>query len=232
MKSAAVALWLATVATAADAAPPKVVHFKSDDGWTLAASFSAAKKGKPTAILVHGVAAGRGEYDAFASSLQARGWGTLALDLRGHGDSTQSRSGPRDFTDFDKTGEWGKGVFDILAAAQFLEKQGAKEKDVVLIGASIGANLCAQVFTALPHAKLLVMLSPGVDYRGVKLPRVEGSRSVAGVSPGDTYAYATVKAMEKELPGLTVLTASGGHGAQMFRDADFTRALLRRLDRR
>lgn len=217
------------LAVCAAAAPVKTVHFKSDDGWTLAASYAAATKAKPTAILVHGVAAGRGEYDAFASSLQARGWGTLALDLRGHGDSTQSRSGLRDFTDFDKTGEWGKGVFDILAAAQFLEKQGVKEGQVVLIGASIGANLCAQVFTALPHARLLVMLSPGADYRGVKLPRLDGTRAVAAVSPGDTYAYATVKAMEKELPGLTVLTASGGHGAQMFRDAGFTRALLARL---
>jgi pimeloyl-ACP methyl ester carboxylesterase len=232
MKPAAVALWLAAAATATNAAPAKVVHFKSDDGWTLAASFSASKKGKPTAILVHGVAAGRGEYDAFASSLQARGWGTLALDLRGHGDSTQAREGRRDFTDFDATGEWGKAVFDILAAAQFLEKQGVKEGQVVLIGASIGANLCARVFTALPHARLLVMLSPGADYRGVTLPRVDGKRSVAAASRSDAYAYATVEAMKKELPGLTVLTASGGHGAQMFRDSDFTRALLRRLDRR
>jgi len=228
--SAAVAILLALGATAATV-PPRVVRLKTDDGWTLAAAYAAPKKARPVAIMVHGVAAGRGEYDAFASTLQARGWGTLALDLRGHGDSADFRGQRRTFEDFDATGEWTKANLDILAAAQFLEKQGVKEPQVVLIGASIGANLAAQVFNALPHARLLVLLSPGVEYRGVKLPRVDGQRTIAAASPGDAFAYQTVDAMRRQLPGLTVLTANSGHGAQMFGDPAFVRALLMRLSR-
>src|SRR5579884_2370798 len=118
MTAAAVAGWLALGAAAATVPTPKLpqsVRFKTDDGWTIAATYSPAKKGRPTAIMVHGVAAGRGEYDAFSSTLQARGWGTLALDLRGHGDSTDYRGQRRTFEDFDKTDEWSKAVFDVLA---------------------------------------------------------------------------------------------------------------------
>lgn len=214
---------------AAESRAPRPVSFKTDDGWLISATYAPAARGKPTAIMVHGVAAGRGEYDAFASSLQARGWGTLALDLRGHGQSTDYRGKTRTFEDFDKTGEWPQAVFDVLAAAQFLEKQGVKERQVALIGGSIGANLCAKVFTALPHARVLVLLSPGAEYRGVRLMLTDGPRTVAAASPGDQYAYITVHSLARQDKGVTVLTAKAGHGAQMFADPDFVRALLKRL---
>jgi pimeloyl-ACP methyl ester carboxylesterase len=208
---------------------PKIVHFKTDDGWTLEAFYAPPKKDQPVALLVHGVAAGRGEYDAFAATLQAHGWGTLALDLRGHGGSTTSSAGPRDFTGFDKTGEWTKIVLDLLAASQFLEQHGVKQTQLELIGASIGANACAQIFTAMPFARGLVLLSPGAEYRGVRLPKFDAEHAIAAYSPGDTYAFATVQALKKQLPALTVLTADKGHGAQMFGDKEFVAALLKKL---
>jgi alpha-beta hydrolase superfamily lysophospholipase len=226
---------LLAAAVGVRAAPPKTVTFKTDDGWTIAASYAPAKKDHPTAILVHGVAAGRGEYAVFASSLQARGWGTLAIDLRGHGDSTAGPRGAESFELFDGQQEWPKAVYDVLAAERFLESKGVTERQVVLIGASIGANLCAMAFSAMPNARSLVLLSPGVNYRGAMLPSLDPKRTILAASPGDTYAFVTIKnlTMIKDgvKPAFTVLLATGGHGAQMFSDPQFTRDLLKRLRR-
>ncbi|MDE2038856.1 MAG: alpha/beta fold hydrolase [Elusimicrobia bacterium] len=205
------------------------VRFKSDDGWTIAAVYSPPRRGRPTAIMVHGVAAGHGEYDAFSSTLQAHGWGTLALDLRGHGGSTAGPRGKQTFMSFDASGEWPHAVYDVLAARRFLAGLGVKERSTVLIGASIGANLCARAFAAMPNVRRLVLLSPGFDYRGVTLPARGPSGVIAAASPGDPYAAATLEALRKSWPSLTALSARSGHGAQMFSDPAFVRALLRAL---
>lgn len=218
---------------AAKPAAKRAVSFRTEDGWTIAAVYKPAKPDRPTAILVHGVAAGHGEYDAFASSLQARGWGTLALDLRGHGGSTAGPGGQESFERFDLTQEWPKAVLDVLAAERFLESRGVPESRVALIGASIGANLCAQAFSALPKARVLVLLSPGVNYRGATMPQLDAARTVLAASPGDTYAFVTIKNLSREVDGkkppYTVLLATGGHGAQMFSDPQFVADLLKRL---
>jgi alpha-beta hydrolase superfamily lysophospholipase len=199
------------------------VTLKTDDGWTLAADYAAGKKGKPAAVLVHGFAAGRGEYAAFAKTLNARGWTTLALDLRGHGAS--ARPGGT----FETIGEWDTASQDLLAAFKLLEKRGVREKQLVLIGASLGANLCAKVFAALPRARRLVLLSPGLDYRGLRLPRLDAARAVVAASRGDAYAWRTAAELKAMTPGLTVIEAGSGHGAQMLSDAGFLERLLKAL---
>ena len=184
-----------------------VVTFKAADGVVLHADYAP---GNPTLIMVHGVGAGRGEYETFASTMQARGWGTLALDLRWHGRSDDV--------------DWRLAVRDILAAARFV----GKKKEIVLMGGSIGANLCSQAVGSLPNARALVLLSPGADYRGIGLSRFP-SRTLASSSPADGYAYATVQKLQS-LVKVDVLEAKSGHGAQMLADPAFTKALADWLD--
>jgi hypothetical protein len=59
-------------------------------------------------------------------------------------------------------------------------------------------------------------LSAGPDYRGVKLRKPE-TRTLAGASPGDLYAYQTLKPLAA-VPGVETFEASSGHGVQMFTD--------------
>jgi pimeloyl-ACP methyl ester carboxylesterase len=184
-----------------------LVSFRAGDGVILHADYAA---GDPVAIMVHGVGAGRGEYEAFASTLQARGFGTLALDLRWHGRSDDV--------------DWKLAVQDILAAARFV----GKKKRLVLIGGSIGANLCSQALGSLANARALVLLSPGADYRGVGLSRFP-PRTLAAASPQDAYSYATVQKLQG-LVKIDVLEAKSGHGAQMLGDPDFAKALADWLD--
>ena len=204
------------------------VTFVTADGWRIAGDYQAPSAGKPTAILVHCVAAGRGEWAPLIQELAKRGWGTLAIDLRGHGASGAGPKGPDDFRGIDARGEWPQAERDILAAARFLKDRGVGARQLVLIGASIGANLCSRAAAVL-KPRTLVLLSPGADYRGVRLAPIAPARSIAAAAPTDAYAHATVRRLKELLPGLTVLEASSGHGAQMLEDKVWREALLKRL---
>ena len=58
---------------------------------------------------------------------------------------------------------------DLETAADFLikERKAAADK-ISFVGASIGANLSLQYISEHPEFKTAVLLSPGLDYRGVK----------------------------------------------------------------
>ncbi|MBI4670017.1 MAG: alpha/beta fold hydrolase [Elusimicrobia bacterium] len=155
---------------APDCRAAQKVFFTTQDGWKLAGLYQPPKKDKPTAVLVHGVASVKGEWDKFSSRLWKIGFGTLAIDLRGHGESTLGPGGKqKDFKDFDATGEWPRMKQDMEAALAFLAKNKISKKRAGLIGASIGANLVSQTAASNPDVSWVVLLSPGLDYRGVKI---------------------------------------------------------------
>ena len=204
-------------------AAPASVSFKTDDGWTIRAIYHAPKKGRPVAIMVHGVAAGKGEYAPLAEALAKRGIGSLAIDLRGHGESLSGPTGKTDFQGFDAAGEWPKAQKDIEAAAAYLQGRGIAAARLCYIGASIGANL---VSWAKPRPLWLALLSPGVDYRGVRLARPPAGLPVlVAASAPDAYAFRTAQAYAEASPGAVFLQARQGHGAQMFSDPEFLKAL-------
>jgi len=216
------------LAASAWAAPtqPASVHFKTTDGWTISALYQAPRKGKPVAVLVHGVAAGNGEWNKLTAQLWTLGFGTLAIDLRGHGDSTDGPKGKRDFRDFDATAEWPKAKEDILAALRYLKKNGFPASRVGLIGGSIGANLASQAFSDDKDLRWLVLLSPGQDYRGVGIADLTGRKAVVAASPGDAYAQQTAVSLTMAPGGPVFLQAKAGHGAQLIDDPEFVAKLL------
>ena len=58
---------------------------------------------------------------------------------------------------------------DLNAAVDYLIKErGATPDKISFIGASIGANLSLQYISEHPEFKTTVLLSPGLDYRGLK----------------------------------------------------------------
>ena len=214
-------LALLLAATAAAAAPPapgaeRAVSFPTKDGWTLSAFYRPPRKGGVVLVLAHGVASGKNEWAGFTQRLAARGVGTLAVDLRGHGDSKKGPKGRRDFTDFDASGEWPRTTADFDAAVDWLKARGFPEGRIAVGGASIGANLAAQAAADRPKTPFLLLLSAGPDYRGVKLQKPR-TKTLAGASPGDVYAYQTLRPLAA-VPGVETFEAPSGHGVQMFAD--------------
>lgn len=116
------------------------------------------------AVLLHMMPADKSSYDNLAQRLSEIGFYTLAIDLRGHGES-----GGGDYQKFTDE-QHQKSIFDVIAAVDFLRKQNP-EMEIGLVGASIGANLAMQ-YAAANTASFLVLLSPGLNYRGVETGRL------------------------------------------------------------
>lgn len=195
------------------------VRIKTVDDWTIVAVYHPPKRMGRVAVLVHGAQAGKEEWAPFAQQLRSRGWGTLALDLRGHGESARA---DRDFRWLDAAGAWPSAAADIEAASAWLKKRGVPAGCQAFVGASIGANLAALAAIKSKPAALL-LLSPGLNYRGVVLKLPAKVPLLAAASAQDAYAAQAVR-------GLPALWARAGHGVQMFSDPDFQKAAIDWVD--
>ena len=98
-----------------------------------------------------------------ADRLQQEGYEGLAIDLRGHGASDGGPDGYMQFSD----AEHQESVRDIDAAVDVLKGLGARDERIILIGASIGANLALQYVAQHRSFKHCIAFSPGLDYHGI-----------------------------------------------------------------
>ncbi|MBI3297632.1 MAG: alpha/beta fold hydrolase [Elusimicrobia bacterium] len=194
----------------------ETVKFKSADGIALVAEWRAPRRGQPVFVLLHGLGAGRGEWRDFSARAAAKGWGTLAVDMRGHGDS----GGPR-FTEFRTPEAWALLERDAQAAVEWLLRvRHVAPERVVLAGASIGANLALRAACDIPRARFAVLLSPGWNYQGVTLPDAVASYRnpiVFAAAPDDAYAFKSSQEAQRlaNRPEGALLRAGKGHGVGM-----------------
>lgn len=203
------------------------VHFKTKDGWTLAALYQAPQKGKPVAVLVHGVGSVKEEWDKLATELGKLGFGTLALDLRSHGESLKGPNGQKtDWQSLGAAGGWARLEEDIEAAIKYLGRKKIPPSRIGLAGASIGANLVSQVAGRHPDLAWVILLSPGRDYRSVRVNFPLTPPTLSAASPPDAYAFSTYLDMVRAAPGIKFLQARNGHGVQMFEDKEFFSKLI------
>jgi len=197
------------------------VTFDTADGWTLTATYWFAGPGKPAAVLLHMLPADRHSYDELGPKLAGAGFNTLALDSRGHGESRTYRGATKDFHDF-TTAEYISSVEDITAAKGWLAARGADKTRLVLVGASIGANFALIYGARDPDVRGVVLLSPGLDYHGVKT-----EDAMAGYRPRPAYVVAAeddadsaacVRRLREIHAGAeTVIWERAGHGTNIFR---------------
>lgn len=209
------------------------VSFKSADGVALAAEWRAPRRGLPVFVLLHGLGAGRGEWRAFQARAAGLGWGTLAVDMRGHGES-----GGGKYTEFRTPAHWLALEGDARAAVEWLAKERhvAPER-VVLAGASLGANIAARAAADEPRVPLALLLSPGWNYQGVTLPdavAASGRPFVFAAAAEDAYAFKSAQEALRlaKRPESVFLRAAHGHGVGMLDGDDnkpFAADLFRRL---
>lgn len=192
------------------------VRFKTSDGFTIHGNLFRA--GKNAVLLMHQFQLDKSSFDSFAQKLNRAGLTALAIDLRGHGESTGQNGKRRGFTGFSGQ-DFRDMELDAKAAKQFLEKEGFALFGAV--GSSIGANTALN-FAALDSAvKKVVLLSPGLEYLGIETapsaPKVKGSVLCVS-SAEDEYSFATCKTLVPEMPNAEEMDLSGaGHGTYMFR---------------
>lgn len=229
-----------TVAAVADDAPTtaaepgvtrveEALAFEGAEGLAIAATlYKPAGDGRfPGVILLHMLGS---ESDVWVQTglvdaLVGAGYAALAVDLRGHG----ATGGTADWA----LAEQDVGlVWDAFAARDDIDGQ-----RTAAVGASIGANLALRLGAARPGVRGLVLLSPGLDYRGVVTEdAIEGygERPLLIVASGDDeYAADSAASLNAWALGDSEfgLYAEAGHGTDMFaKEPDLASLIVAWLD--
>lgn len=136
------------------------VSFTTSDDVTIFGSFFP--KSASAILLLHMMPATKESWNEFAEQLALEGLTVLAIDLRGHGQSTNS--GQLDYQHFSNE-QHQASLLDVTSSEQWLRDR--QLKLTAIVGASIGANL-AIVHQAKVNVPAVVALSAGINYYGVE----------------------------------------------------------------
>ena len=151
--------------------PGEEVSLQTRDGWTLSANYRPAEPERPTLILLHDVGARRQDWHPLIAAALKRGFGFLAFDFRGHGQSQNAPEGqPAQWNKFSTSkgnNEWENMREDLVAALSFLEGKGVAAEDIVLGGADVGSSLALKYAAVHKEIPLVFLLSAGLSYREV-----------------------------------------------------------------
>lgn len=201
------------------------IFLTTQDGIKIAGNFfEGPAENAPAVILLHMMPATKESWDEFAPILVEKGFQALAIDERGHGESTED--GRLDFQNFTNEQQQEK-MLDVLAAKSFFIEKGVPADKIIVGGGSIGANLAIQYLAENPEAKTGFALSPGSNYKGIKTkPLMEELRESQNIymaaakdDPNVPTSWNTVEelknigAANKE----TKIFETGGHATDIFK---------------
>jgi pimeloyl-ACP methyl ester carboxylesterase len=219
------ALALAAAVSASGAA----VRVDTSDGWSLAGAWkpAAKKKGKTAVVLLHGLGSTKEEWAPLMDALAKRGVASLALDMRGHGQSLGA-TGDRTWRSFKQgpDGEWAGLWKDAQAGVAWLESKGYS--NVGVIGASLGAEAAFVAAASAPDVKFAGLLSPVLDPGAEATKRLSeafGPRPLLlAASRPDARSYDSASGLARLRTGAALpsdwVSGASGHGAQMFADKE------------
>ena len=198
------------------------VEIRPPDGTILVGNYlPTPATGTYTVVLLHGLASTKAEWGPMADALRTAGCGMLAMDLRGHGESTQGFNQTLDYRYFLRGGQdWARMVADVSVVVDWLEQNGVPRRRIVVGGASLGANVALIAFSRDPVLAAAILLSPGLDYAGVTTEAAaaaaKGRRLAFAASPGDRYAFMSAERLADLSDGRFFRVRGAGHGVQMF----------------
>jgi dienelactone hydrolase len=204
------------LAPAIDAATPRRVTFRTEDGVTLNGAFyETTRQPAPAVVLLPMHRRSHVDWEPAASQLADAGFAVLAIDFR-------------------SSEELSPFAADVRAAKAFLRSRA----DVIpgsigLAGASIGANLALLDAAGDPGVRSVALLSPGIDYRGLRTEAAMkkfGARAALLVgSTKDPYTRRSITQLAAIGPGTRIVRLSDtiGHGTTLLmRDQELAGALV------
>ena len=210
----------------------RTIHLRTVDNVSIVGTYYPVRqKPAPAVLLIHSVDKDRSIWASFAATLQKNGFAAVAIDLRGYGESThkQTPDGPvtldvRNFT----AGDYGDMQLDVESAVDWMQTQPEIDgKHIALVGESFGANIALRYAAINQDIAAVVVLSPGITYRGVRTDDIISQVSHAPlrifVSEYDPFAFESSKRLveilkETGMPTTTnELTICTGnlHGSDM-----------------
>ncbi len=194
------------------------IHIQTKDGVDIAGLWWDAK-GEQTALLFHMMPATKESWVLMAEQLRTRGLNVLAVDFRGHGES-----GGGDYKTFTDP-QHRSYLLDAHAAVHFVRE---RTKDImpemVLAGASIGANVALHVAFEYEWIERVVLLSPGLNYHGLNIGEEVriGDPGLYRANPwfvsakDDGENSKQVERLQHKYGGKLIIFETGGHGTNLF----------------
>ncbi len=228
-------LLIALLLSSAPVFAQQAITLTTEDNWKLAANYYPSQNGKAV-ILLHDIERKKEDFSSFAAKLAESKYGVIALDMRGHGQSTNLGVQK----DFKKTGtdnEFNLMVRDVNSAVAFLQSKGVGIEDIYLLGAGLGANVAAKSLIFNQNAAGLILLTPSLKARdvlamnGLKLYK---NPVLVAVSADDRKAFMEASFIRNAAflssgeGQVTFLTAYDKSGAEML-DKYFTYSILQWL---
>lgn len=204
---------------------PERIQYVTDDGVTIVGDWVTATTTVGAVILLHMMPTTRQSWAVLQRALAQRGLASLAIDLRGHGDSTRGPEGrPLDYKKF-REDEHVSSIHDVRGAYQWLRARGIDRDRIAVVGASIGANLALQFLSEEPQVPAAGLLSPGESYHGVDAANVTDyvlphqGVWMAASGGDDAYSASTAELFMKNLQveqKIHEKLLGAGHGTKMF----------------
>ena len=198
------------------------VSFQTSDDVTVHGTLHLpdAEQPRPCVLLLHGGGQDRTEWNDLLPLLHDRGWATLAIDLRGHGQSAEKIS------DWSKFFNDPEGVpRDVEAAIEYLKNQkGIAADRIAIVGSSVGANLACvgvQRFGVRGGVFFSGKTKAAENLAGVKLDRLQAMYYIASENEeGGARAQwaADLEAVTAEPSRTEVVRGSRRHGMAVMTD--------------
>jgi pimeloyl-ACP methyl ester carboxylesterase len=203
---------------------PETITYTTLDKVIIKADWSPSPTTVGVAILLHMMPLDRKSWSDFQQILQRHHIASLAIDLRGHGQSTKTEEGAtldyKKFSDSDHK----KYLYDVMGALDWLNEKKYTKDQTMMVGASIGANIALWALEDEPSLAGAVLLSPG-NYRGINAVEKAGyikshhALWATGSDSDDPEAYETAKAVVEEAGAERkqfVPYKNSGHGNHLF----------------
>lgn len=199
---------------------PAKIELKTSDGVALFTLYTKVSQAPAVVILLPMLSKTKASWQTVQSELALNGLSSIAVDLRGHGESTSKNGREISWSSFSNK-EFVKMDLDVEAVYDFLiKKEGFAPEKIFIIGASIGANTALKF--AADHQALgaVVLLSPGLNYRGIEaLPAAKkyGDRPIYyAASSEDLSSFESAGHLSRFTPGKTFIPLfQVGHGTVM-----------------
>ncbi len=204
----------------------KPVFLDTADHFPVAYELKRVPAAKGAVLLLHGLGTNLDEWYTFGKALRRDGWTTMALDLRGHGDSTYAGKEEIRWTEMNAEGRR-SSFHDVEAAVRHLKVHVPEaEQNLWIIGSSFGSSLALVYAAAHPDIRGAVLLSPGLVYGDIQTEeaaRKLGSRVLRAAAEDDFGAVREAGDLFGWIPSKNkkLLTRpKGRHGAVMLDEAE------------
>lgn len=206
---------------------PEKINLNTEDNVRIAGNYYDS--GSSRAVLfLHMMPATKESWQNFAESLKKFGISSLAIDLRGHGESIDQGGVKINYQDFEPSQHQASSK-DVESAINWLKAKGFVYNHIGVAGASIGANLALQALGYYPEIKTAVAISPGSDYRGIQPGPFIGAyqpdqRVLFIASHEDTGSAITSQGFYDQIQSQAklIMLENAGHGTNIFKNSPAT----------